>query len=320
MIMSVEDFCQGWIAVAFRWVAEMPRKSLPDWFWLANAGRAGYACKMVLRRPPVVDPWKWRMRVLEERDDIAYAKVFFKTSGFITKEWYPLSTPSADRARPAGWIWRRQDQPHVKENLWHRFRGASHSMRSRRWGTFTKRTRTALTELWSNYRWACTSPMIGHRQKRNRFGREYGRNSTVFTNVKNSGQSEDIPYRDWWTECYEKICQQILWLNPAANEKTIRKFITGLWAILRISFTRVQSQCLSKPLAKRMVEVIPESAARKMTLPLSDISIQELGCCKDRNSSTVVIFSIVFITIPCQVFLGTTALYLFEASPSGASS
>lgn len=35
------------------------------------------------------DPWEWRMRVLEERDDIVYAKLFFRTSGFITKEWYP---------------------------------------------------------------------------------------------------------------------------------------------------------------------------------------------------------------------------------------
>lgn len=38
---------------------------------------------------PELDPWEWRMRVLEERTDIAYAKLFFKTSGFITKEWYP---------------------------------------------------------------------------------------------------------------------------------------------------------------------------------------------------------------------------------------
>lgn len=30
------------------------------------------------------------MRVLEERDDIAYGKVFFGTSGYITREWYPL--------------------------------------------------------------------------------------------------------------------------------------------------------------------------------------------------------------------------------------
>ena len=38
---------------------------------------------------PETDPWEWRMRVLDERVDIAYAKLFMKKSGFITKEWYP---------------------------------------------------------------------------------------------------------------------------------------------------------------------------------------------------------------------------------------
>ena len=38
---------------------------------------------------PETDPWEWRMRVLEERSDIAYAKLFFRTSGYITREWYP---------------------------------------------------------------------------------------------------------------------------------------------------------------------------------------------------------------------------------------
>ena len=39
---------------------------------------------------PETDPWQWRMRVLKERDDIAYSKVFFGTGGYITKEWYPF--------------------------------------------------------------------------------------------------------------------------------------------------------------------------------------------------------------------------------------
>ena len=38
---------------------------------------------------PETDPWVWRVRVLSERDDIAYAKLFFKKCGFVTKEWYP---------------------------------------------------------------------------------------------------------------------------------------------------------------------------------------------------------------------------------------
>ena len=35
------------------------------------------------------DPWEWRMRVLDERTDVAYGKVFFKKSGFITRDWAP---------------------------------------------------------------------------------------------------------------------------------------------------------------------------------------------------------------------------------------
>lgn len=54
---------------------------------------------------PETDPWEWRMRVLEERDDIAYGKLFFKKGGFITREWYLRCTcssePRAFRGREA---------------------------------------------------------------------------------------------------------------------------------------------------------------------------------------------------------------------------
>ena len=39
---------------------------------------------------PDTDPWQWRIRVLSERDDIAYSKCFFKKSGYITQEFYPF--------------------------------------------------------------------------------------------------------------------------------------------------------------------------------------------------------------------------------------
>jgi len=34
---------------------------------------------------PGTSPWEWRIRVLDERDDIAYPKRFYKKSGYITK-------------------------------------------------------------------------------------------------------------------------------------------------------------------------------------------------------------------------------------------
>jgi hypothetical protein len=35
------------------------------------------------------DPWRWRMRALSEKSDIAYAKVFLNKGGFIARQWYP---------------------------------------------------------------------------------------------------------------------------------------------------------------------------------------------------------------------------------------
>jgi len=36
---------------------------------------------------PETDPWEWRVRVLNERGDIAYSKCFFRKSGYITREF-----------------------------------------------------------------------------------------------------------------------------------------------------------------------------------------------------------------------------------------
>ena len=57
---------------------------------------------------------------------------------------------------------------------------------------------------------------------------EYGWNSTVFTTTENFWAERDfeIPELDA-DESYEKIREQILMLNPMAEEKMIRKFIKG---------------------------------------------------------------------------------------------
>ena len=70
--------------------------------------------------------------------------------------------------------------------------------------------------------------MTGRQQKKNKYGIEYGWNSTVFTTVENFWAERvfDILELDA-EESYEKIRQQILLLNPTAEEKTIRKFIRG---------------------------------------------------------------------------------------------
>ena len=70
--------------------------------------------------------------------------------------------------------------------------------------------------------------MTGRKQKKNKYGIEYGWNSTVFTTVENFWAERDIKIPELDTdESYEKIRQQTLLLNPTAEEKIIRKFIKG---------------------------------------------------------------------------------------------
>lgn len=96
MIRNFEDFCQELNSCGFSIGGGNAKEifALIDFDWQTQDALdtpVRWHCDA-----PEVDPWEWRMRVLEERDDIAYAKVFFKTSGFITKEWYPDKTHIVD--------------------------------------------------------------------------------------------------------------------------------------------------------------------------------------------------------------------------------
>ncbi len=172
------------------------------------------------------DPWEWRMRVLEERNDIAYAKVFFGASGYITKEWYPYFLA----VRRQGLVFdewydegrssqlERQIYEAIEENS----RVALHDLK--RICGITKETSSrfdrALTTLQRNL----FITMCGRTQKLNKKGEAYGWNSTVFCTVEEFW-GEDLSIDITPEEAYERIRERILELNPSAKEKDIRKFI-----------------------------------------------------------------------------------------------
>lgn len=66
--------------------------------------------------------------------------------------------------------------------------------------------------------------MCGRTQKLSRTGEPYGWNSTVFTTVEDFWD-EDLTPNISVDEAYEKIRERILFLNPEAKEKDIKKFI-----------------------------------------------------------------------------------------------
>lgn len=180
---------------------------------------------------PDTDPWEWRMRVLDERDDIAYAKVFFKKAGYITKEWYPYFL-AARRGRKVfdddytdGIISHTAKLIYdvVAENdslPLHEIKQLAGFHRDDK-----SKFDSALTEL--QMRLYLT--MRGTEQKVSSKGEEYGWASTVFCTTEHfwgedvfeqaAGISSD--------EALAKISGRILALNPMAKEKKIVKFVRG---------------------------------------------------------------------------------------------
>ena len=178
---------------------------------------------------PETDPWEWRMRVLEERDDVAYAKVFFRTSGFITREWYPYfyavrrKGETFEEAYESGNISQMAKQIYdivSKEEI------ALHEIKQLGgWGREDNaRFDRAMVEL----QMGLFITMCGRAQKVNKYGKGYGWNSTVFTTVEDFWEKRGLSLSDLDpAESYDKIRVQVQKLNPEAEQKKITKFIRG---------------------------------------------------------------------------------------------
>lgn len=176
---------------------------------------------------PDTDPWEWRMRVLEERSDIAYAKVFFRGSGYITEEWYPYFLAARrkgmtfDEAWEAGLVsdLARRIFRAVEENG----RVAMHEIKQLAGlsGESSAHIEKAMTDL----QMGMFLTICGRQQKLDKFGNAYGWSSTVFCTPEEFwGKNFDIPEPE---EAAEKIRSRVLQLNPAAQERKIKKFIYG---------------------------------------------------------------------------------------------
>ncbi len=180
---------------------------------------------------PETDPWEWRMRVLDERDDIAYAKLFFKKSGYITKEWYPCFLAARRRDASFEEAYGRGTMSAHAKRIYEAVRehGALplHIIKSLCGAGKEEKSQfeRALVELQTGL----YLTMCGRQRKTSRMGEEYGWSSTVFTTVENFFGNEvfDKAARLDPKEAQERIAQRVLLLNPHATDKAIMKFIYG---------------------------------------------------------------------------------------------
>ena len=178
---------------------------------------------------PETDPWEWRMRVLEERDDIAYAKVFFKTSGFITKEWYPYFYAARRNGETFEEAYESGTVSQTAKQIYEIISGGEVAFHEiKQLGGFCREDNASVERAITELQMRMFITMCGRAQKINKYGEAYGWNSTVFTTVEDFWEKRGVALSDLDSKVsYKKISEQIMRLNPEAEQKKIAKFIKG---------------------------------------------------------------------------------------------
>lgn len=177
------------------------------------------------------DPWEWRIRVLEERGDIAYSKLFFKKGGYITKDWYPYFFT----ARRGGLTLKEA----YLDGTISRYAKLIYGLIEdygvlplhgiKQLGGFTKEHKSKFDSALVELQMKMYITMCGRKQKQTLQGAEYGWASTMFCTVENFFDKSVFDKADKISvnDAIDKITEQIYRLNPSAEEKRIKRFILG---------------------------------------------------------------------------------------------
>lgn len=180
---------------------------------------------------PETDPWEWRMRVLDERDDIAYAKVFFKKSGFIAREFYPYFLAARRGGKCFAEEYDDGKISHAARRIYDVVAagGAVPLPLIKQEAGFSKEDAAQFDRGLIELQMKLYLTMCGRQQKLSRTGEEYGWSSTVFCTAEQffgEGMMEQAACI-CAQAATEKITERVLALNPAAQAKKVAKFITG---------------------------------------------------------------------------------------------
>jgi len=180
---------------------------------------------------PETDPWEWRLRVLEERDDIAYAKLFFGKSGYITREWYPYFLAVRRGGRSLSEEYYEGNVSRYAKRIYDVI--AAHEAlpvhEIKRAAGFTREDGSAFDRGLIELQRKMYVTMCGSQRKLSKTGEEYGWPSTAFCTVEKFFGKEimeeagEIDAR----EAVDVITRQVYRLNPSANPRKVQRFIRG---------------------------------------------------------------------------------------------
>ena len=180
---------------------------------------------------PDTDPWQWRIRVLSERSDIAYSKLFFRKAGYITKEWYPYFYA----ARRGDKIFEDEYLSGVFSNYAKRVYDAVSENNClslqdiKRIAGFSREDKSKVESALTELQMKMYLTICDIHYKISQKGEEYGFSTTVFSTTESFLGDDvlNIAANIKENEAVEVISERILSLNPSARKDKINKFIKG---------------------------------------------------------------------------------------------
>ncbi|MCL2399943.1 MAG: hypothetical protein FWC91_09420 [Defluviitaleaceae bacterium] len=180
---------------------------------------------------PETDPWEWINRVLDERNDIAYGKLFFKKSGYITKEWFPCFLAVRRGGIEFYEAYEGGSISHFAKRIYDVVAtGKTFPIEEiKRLGGFSREDKSGFDRAMAELQMKMFISPCGRQYKISQKGEEYGWSSTVFCTTEQFWGEEifEEATKISTDEAIEKIKTQVLKLNPLAEDKKIKKFILG---------------------------------------------------------------------------------------------
>lgn len=180
---------------------------------------------------PDTDPWEWRMRVLDEFNDIAYGKFFFRKSGFITREWAPFFIAIRRKGSDFDSMYKSGVISYEGKRIYNVIdeHGTLPVHAIKEIAMFTKTEKSKFDRALIELQMYMFITMCGRQQKMSKTGETYGWSSTVLCKTEDFwgedvfNQSLKLSEED----IIDIVTKQIISLNPNATEKKILKFIKG---------------------------------------------------------------------------------------------
>lgn len=180
---------------------------------------------------PETDPWEWRMRVLEEGRGIAYAKVFFRVGGYITREWAPDFLAIRRGGVDFEDLWAEGTISNAARRVYEAARSLPRVLvpELKSMAAFGREENAAFEQALTELQMRMLLTICGQRRRRNQFGEEYGWHCTELCTVEQFWGEDFVRAAGEIDpeEAEARITARVLELNPEAKKAAIRRFLRG---------------------------------------------------------------------------------------------